>query len=364
MNQSTTNNVAHIHPSLDSVKETTNRLLEDFYNDNLTRANNLHPLYGRLWSAMLQNHRAGGKRLRPYVMTLTYSGLGGRDYKTVAPAAVALELLHTCLLAHDDIIDQDYVRHGKPNIAGQYQQIYKPAKLDRVQNSHYANSAALLAGDLLLMGAYRLIDTSQLNGTQKTHALELLSEALFIVAGGELLDTEAAFLPFERADSLGIANLKTAHYSFVTPFKMGAALAGADAKTTDLLTQVGELMGVAYQMTDDLLGIFGDEAVTGKSTTSDLAGSKHTHLIELGMKLADTEGRKLISTTLGDPIAAQNNGEAIRTLLVSCGAKTAVEELIETSYAQAKTLLGQSDLDTQAQKSLTELLARLVRRES
>jgi len=350
-------------PTIESVRDDVNLLLDEFYARGTERAATLHASYGRLWAAMHANHRAGGKRLRPYVTMLAYWGLGGTHYARVLPAAAALELLHASLLAHDDIIDRDYVRHGVPNIAGQYQAIYRADGLTAAQITHYADGAALLGGDLLLAGAHQLINRSALLGEQKSQALELLGEAMFVVAGGELLDTEAAFLTHEGTSSLQIAQLKTAHYSFVTAFSLGATLAGAEPAVVQRLARAGRAIGVAFQLADDLLGVFGDEAVTGKSTINDLAEGKRTYLIERALAQTDAAGQQLLRSTLGNPQAPPADILATKALLVDCGAKADTEAVIVREHAHALQLLADIPLNPAAQQSLRQLLDQLAQRE-
>ena len=354
----------HTDLTLKTVRKDVNEVLDEFYETRLLCAQTMHPSYARLWEAMRATHQAGGKRLRPNLMLLAYQGYGGRDYKVVLPVAAALELLHNCLLMHDDIIDQDYVRHGAPNVAGRYQQTYGSYLTQADRTTHYANSAALLAGDLLLAGSYELIHTSRLTAERKARALSLLDEAVFVVGGGELLDTEAPFTGDDSADSLVVARLKTAQYSFVTPLTIGAVLAGAAEQDITHLRQAGEALGIAFQLTDDLLGIFGDEAVTGKSTKSDLREGKRTYLVERALELATKPEQERLLAVLGDPAITGADEQAVRDILIRCGAKAATEALVDEECEQALQKLEGAGLSTAARRGFTQLVHDLARRQA
>lgn len=349
------------HHSLDyqTVVQDVNRVLDDFYSTKLEQARPIHTSYERLWTVMLDNHKSGGKRLRPYTMLLAYEGMGGSHYEDVLPVAAALELVHTSLLVHDDIIDRDYIRHGQPNIAGRYREIYKNPNVSDGQNTHYAHSAALLAGDLLLAGAYHMVNTSALEAQQKTQALRLIDNAMFTVGAGELLDTEAAFVLDDTFDYLCIARLKTGRYSFAVPLAMGAMLAQPQHNHTQLCIEIGEAMGIAFQLADDLLGMFGNSLLTGKSTKNDLLEGKRTYLVETGLRLATPSDRMLIEQTLGNAQATDSEIQKVKDILIDCGAKTATEQMIREQHNHAARHMQQLALTKDTHVKLQSLLDSL-----
>src|SRR5690606_2950472 len=216
---------------------------------------------------------------------LAYQTFGGEDYPAVLPVAVAQELLHVSMLIHDDIIDEDYLRHDTDNVSGIYVKRYARYPLAEGQRSHFANSAALIGGDLLISAAYQVLASARISEQQKQQATDLLGEAIFVVCGGELLDTESSFIDLSEIDALKIAQLKTASYSFVSPLLMGAVLAGTDQKTQTTLRQFGSALGIAFQLADDILGLYGEEAVTGKSASSDLRQGKRTYMLLKALEL-------------------------------------------------------------------------------
>lgn len=345
--------VATVSP-MERVRADIDAYLAGYYRERVARAGALHEDYAVLWRAMEDLGASGGKRVRPYVMLTAYRGLGGDGYRRVLPVAAALELLHTSMLIHDDIIDRDYVRYGRLNIAGQYRERYAPEMLDDGQRAHYANAAALLAGDLALSGAYEMILGADLPDDLKVMAASLLHESVFMVAGGELLDTEAVLLPFAGVDTEVIAQLKTSAYSFVYPLLMAATLAGAAPRSRQALETMGNALGIAYQLADDILGLFGDEAVTGKTARGDLQEGKRTYLMQQTFALASPAARAELERLVGRGRVTSAEAAAVRTIVRDCGALAQSRRLMNRYTAEARAALARAGLQPDV---ATELLA-------
>jgi geranylgeranyl diphosphate synthase type II len=158
-----------------------------------------------------------------------YDGLGGQDVKAAAHVGAAFEMLHTALIVHDDVIDRDFTRRGGPNVSGAYRDIATTQGLPQPLAEHRGMSAAVIAGDLALVNAYRLIDASGVRDLTRSHLMEILDDAVFASAAGELIDVEfslTADVPSVE-EILRMERLKTAVYSFEAPLQAGAVLAGA-----------------------------------------------------------------------------------------------------------------------------------------
>lgn len=292
----------------------------------------------RLWHHLTEVVLAGGKRLRPYLITLTYEAFGGSQTGRVIDVAAGWELLHQAMLIHDDIIDRDYTRHAQLNVAGRLQKEYKNAatKIDR---DHYANSGALLAGDLALSSAYQLIFNAGFPSSVTRSVTQLLGSSIAIVIGGELLDTEAVMEPLGSTDSLLIADLKTASYSFVGPLQCGAILAGASQQDIKKLGEIGSCLGIAFQLSDDVLGLFGDEKITGKSNSSDVHEGKRTILVQYTLDACTPEQKSFVTKVLGNPEATAQQVSDFRDLVESTGARAKTEDLIGQQLDRADAAL-------------------------
>lgn len=337
--------------------------LINYCESNRQFSNSIGWQYERLWMEIDTYIKGGGKRLRPRLFLLTHKLYGGKTNKAILAAACAWELLHASLLIHDDIIDRDLIRHGKKNIAGRYQEIY--SNVSDTEKAHYALSAALLAGDLLLSSAYNIVLESDLNSALKLQMQSFLHEAIVTVAGGELIDTESALYPIGTTDPLAVARYKTASYSFEYPMVSGAALSGAPDTDLRQLRHIGEHIGIAYQLKDDLLGVFGDSAATGKSNRSDLIEKKRTLLIQHTLKGAPAElGMRLQELFDKQETLSESEADEVLSIINNSGAKADIESLVELHSRHALDAIAGLTIAENKKSELIELVQRLIYRHS
>ena len=289
------------------------------------RAEPLGPAYVELWDR-IEASTTGGKRFRPRMVFAAYGALGGDDFDAAAYVGAAFELLHTSLCLHDDVIDRDFTRRGAPNVAGAFRDRALAAGADATTAEHHGVSAAVIAGDLALFNAYRLIDRSGAAGEVRARLLEVMDEALFASAAGELFDIDFTLRPAvpHVDDILSMERLKTAVYSFEGPLQAGAILAGASDETVATLGEFGREIGIAYQLVDDVLGVFGTEEETGKTTVGDLREGKRTVLIAYAASAPDWDG---YTDLFGDPALSDEGAATLRAHLVDSGARRFAEGL-------------------------------------
>ncbi len=306
-------------------------VLERFFSLAKKRASPLGSSYEHLWG-LLERNTQGGKRFRPRMVMAAYAGLGGDDMDAAAYVGASFELLHTALIVHDDVIDRDFVRRGIPNISGTYRDhaVGRGASVEIAE--HRGVSAAVIAGDLALFNAYRLIDRSGVTGAMRDRLLDILDEAMFASAAGELLDVDLSMATAAPLvdEILTMERLKTAVYSFETPLQAGAVLAGASEAAVATLGEFGREIGIAYQIVDDVLGVFGEEESTGKTTIGDLREGKRTVMIAFA---CSTPEWARLQQLIGDPDLTHEQAIEARLLLVQCGAKAFAEDLAR-GYAQ------------------------------
>lgn len=350
-------------PTITKVRDDVNEALERWYTRNTRRAEHINAAYGQLWQGLHGLGLAGGKRLRPYLTTLVYAACGGTDYKSIIQVGAGEELLHTSLLIHDDIIDRDTVRYGQPNITGKYIESHK-AYGTTEEVRHFASGAALLAGDLALSDSYQLILKSNFPSDKKLTAFELLGEAIFVVAGGEFLDSRAVLVSDMSSDSLSIAELKTASYSVVSPLVLGATMADAPQDVIDILTTLGNALGTAYQLSDDLIGLFGDEEKIGKSITSDIREGKQTYLLQQILERCSDADKTTLMSFLKNPDVTVANIITIRAIAIQCGARGAVEAQIAEYAERAFAALSQLPFAEPYKTAFHQLITKMLWRES
>jgi geranylgeranyl diphosphate synthase type II len=289
------------------------------------RAEPLGAAYVELWDR-IEESTLGGKRFRPRMVFAAYSALGGADFDAAAYVGAAFELLHTSLCLHDDVIDRDFVRRGIPNVAGAFRDRALAAGADQGVAEHHGVSAAVIAGDLALFNAYRLIDRSGVGDAVRGRLLEVMDDALFASAAGELIDIDFTLHPEAPHvdDILSMERLKTAVYSFEGPLQAGAILAGASEEVVATLGDFGREIGIAYQLVDDVLGVFGAEEETGKTTVGDLREGKRTVLIAYA---SGAPGWEQHAELFGDPALDDDGAARLREHLVQSGARGFAEGL-------------------------------------
>ncbi len=349
---------------LTATKALTDTHIQRYCEERKANARHISPRYVALWDSVESLLLAGGKRLRPHLLITSYMAYAkSGNLDDVLPAAVAQELLHSAMLIHDDIIDRDAVRYGVDNISGQYDIAYAPFLSDKTERSHMSLSAALLAGDILLSDAHRMLRSVNRPEELVDQATEILSRGVFEVVGGELLDTEVAFLPAGIINAETIAKFKTASYSFTSPLTMGATLAGASEGELFLLTQLSENLGIGYQLRDDILGVFGDEDKTGKSTSTDIIEGKRTFLIEQFEAIASPPQRTRFFEIFHSAKATEQELKEARTLLIDSGAKEHVERRIDTLREVSYKLIAQLDINDAAKQELHYVAEHCLKRE-
>lgn len=323
-----------VNSLLPATKQAVDAYIVDRIHDRVAQATVVYPRYERLWREIARIYQAGGKRMRPY---LTVVGYGALD-AAIIPVAAVQELLHVAMLVHDDIIDRDVVRHSQPTVNGAYEADYAPL-LPPQQTTHYANSVALLAGDALLSEAYHLVQSAPFSSSVIRQLSERLSQSVFEVIGGELIDVEAGFIMTEQFDPMTIYRYKTASYSLVGPLVSGALCAEVDETTRGILQEFGTQCGIAFQLQDDLIGMFGDEATTGKSADTDVREGKRTVLIAEHQTMMNDEQAARFAQWFGMRDAP---GQVLRQLKVdieASGARQKTEATAQQYFAQARATL-------------------------
>lgn len=325
---------------------TVEAVLGDFFRSALDRSRAYGADYTELWRSL---HRAsqGGKRFRPALLTGIYRHLGGTDERLACTVAAAVELLHTAFVVHDDVIDHDDVRRGRLNVSGTFAHGLRSAGGDESGAATLGAAAGILAGDLALSGAHRLVASSAAAPSIREDLLDLFDHAIYATAAGELSDVRFSLGPVEAtlAEVVTMAANKTAVYSFELPLQAGALLAGADRRTVEGLSHVGRLVGIAFQLHDDLDGVFGDEQVTGKSVLTDLREGKVTPLVA---HARGTGQWPRIERHLGAPGLTYDQLHDVRWALETSGSRGFIEALAAEHLASARELAAEIDLPPEA----------------
>ena len=331
----------------------------------------------------LEEFGEGGKLLRPYLVWLGYRiakndkgrsfakmhlGKGPTLFREIMPVCMATELVHSFLLIHDDIIDRADTRRDKPTVH---------KKFEKLNGPHYGSSMGILVGDLALVEAWGEIaelcrtlpaDAKALAGRRGTTQTELLFEKFIEVIRdtifGEALDVEYSHSKANIDQIWQVIDLKTARYSFVGPMVLGATLGQIQGRTQKIsnfkfpisnLEQYGMLVGRAYQLRDDMLAIFGDDKVTGKSGLSDMREGKNTVLLYKALEMSGQANRQFISRYWGNEKSGVKELVQIKDIFNKSGALDWCEKKLDKMVGDAGKQVEKITKDKGLQQILEEL---------
>jgi len=298
---------------------------------------------------------AGGKRLRPAFCYWGYRGAGGQDSDEVVTAAAALELFQACALIHDDVMDGSDTRRGLPAVHRRF------ASLHRSQAwvgdpEGFGMGAAVLLGDLCLAWSDEMLSTCGLVAERLLAGSRVYDEMRTELMGGQYLDLlEQARGGGSVERALRVARYKSAKYTIEKPLHLGAVLAGAGQDVLDGYSGYGLPLGEAFQLRDDVLGVFGDPSVTGKPAGDDLREGKRTALVAMALETATPGQSGVVRRHLGDPHLSADGVAQLRDVIAQTGALRRVETLIEELLEDALAAVQAMPVEAQAREVLEEL---------
>ena len=319
------------------------------------------PDHHDLWAAF-SRATGGGKRFRPTLLLTTHQALGGTREPAAVQVAAALELMHTAFVVQDDVIDGDQVRRGAPSLPGGVAAAARGQGADRTAARRLGEAAGILAGDLGLIAALRAIARCDAPAPMIERLLDLFESTLHATAAGELADVRLQLGPAEGPvvlrEALAVAELKTALYSFQLPLRAGAILADTSPEVLSALDEIGSLLGIGFQLFDDLLGMFGDEQRTGKSALGDLREGKRTALIA---HASTTDIWPALQPLLGREDLGEQEAQRARDLLTAGGSRAWVEDLARWHVTSAAEAAARHDLPPDLVTSLDLATSEILR---
>jgi geranylgeranyl diphosphate synthase type I len=301
----------------------------------------------------------GGKRLRPAFAYWGYRGAGGVDSPELVATLAALELVQASALIHDDVMDGSDTRRGEPAVHRRFAATHRRAGWAGDPES-FGVAGAILLGDLTLVWSDELLHSGGLDPVTVARARPVFDAMRTEVTAGQYLDvlgqaTEEGSVAWATT----VARYKSAKYTIERPLLLGAALAGAPQPIERAYSGYGLPLGEAFQLRDDLLGVYGDPARTGKPAGDDLREGKRTFLVATALAAADPAQRKVIETGLGNPEA---DVDTLREVITATGARDRTERRIVELAGQALAALRTVTLDGEAADVLTELAEAATQR--
>lgn len=306
---------------------------------------------------------SGGKRFRAAFCWWGHQAVaaGPADDSALLRACASLELLHASALVHDDYMDASDVRRGRPATHRAFEKLHRERGWS-ASPEQYGASAAILLGDLLLSWSDEMLRTCGLPADRVIEALGYFDLTRSEVVTGQFLDVSAQARGAADVDTaMTVLRFKSAKYSIERPLHIGASLAGATPEQIGQLSRFGLPLGEAFQLRDDLLGVFGDPEVTGKPAGDDLIEGKRTVLVALALDALPSADAKVLDAALGTALSADDVDHLCR-LIDSSGARMQVEEVIGELTYRSLGALAAADVTDHARGVLEGLAGEATQR--
>lgn len=349
--------------TLKSVRSAVEEELSIFLNRESAYLNSissdLSPVSDSLTSFLLDS----GKRLRPLFAYAGFAAAGGNLEKSATRAMAALELLQACALIHDDLMDGSDTRRGKPSIHRHFESIHVQDQLDGFA-PQYGLSAAVLLGDLALVWSDQMLNSAGLTVEQYARVMPFYNEMRVELMAGQFLDIHEQTQKDTSVDrSMKIARYKSGKYTIERPLHLGAAMTSPSRDVTDALSAYGLPLGEAFQLRDDLLGVFGDPSVTGKPAGDDLREGKRTVLIAMTNDRQSESQREIARKYFGKPDIDAEGVAILQEIIESTGARAELEATIDRLTEESLSA-AQSHVFTDDGKALLVELANIATKRS
>lgn len=291
----------------------------------------------------------GGKRIRGILTIIGYT-LFKNYNKEIIKAAVAIELMESFFLIHDDITDDDELRRGSLTLHRAYEKLYKKKGI----------SFALVSGDLLCSLGNELM--TNLNFPQKLKALQIYNNAITKTCYGQFYDMLIENKSITESEISKLHELKTAHYTIEAPLKIGAILANAKEKDLKQISKLSTPLGKAFQLKDDILGVFGTKTQLGKSPLSDLKQGKKTLLILRALQNANKKQKHYLLTHLGNKKLTNKELKKIRDIIIKTNSLNYSLETITKLVNDSKAIIQSSNFNPKAKSLLLDIANYIVMR--
>lgn len=354
--------MADVPAILSELRALVDASLRDHLDRSRERLVATHPDLAPLADELAAFVLGGGKRLRPILVLLGHRATGVADDAAVLGPALAVELVHTCALAHDDVIDAGRTRRGRPTVHVAFARRHGDAGWSG-PSDRFGEAAAILLGDLAYVAADELFLEARVAADRLLAAFEVFTTLRTEVAAGQYLDLVAATSRSTSDElALTVAGLKSGRYSIARPLEIGATLGAGRGPIADGLVRTGLPLGQAFQIRDDVLGVFGAEDETGKSTASDLAEGKRTLLVAATASRLDRAELERLDELLGRADLTAEDADEIRGLMRDSGGYEATLRTVDALVEEAMRALDEVPIDEDVRWVLRELAAYLVER--
>lgn len=310
--------------------------------------NKLSPILSNNIKEFICRH---GKRIRPILFCIGYLGFSKKAPAGLYQSALSFELLHDFLLIHDDLVDKSAMRRGKPSM----HTLFTNYLHQKNETKFSGEDLAIIAGDIIYALAMDSFLRVQENKHRKEEALKKFISSAISTGSGEFIELLLGIKPIDKVtkkDIYKIYDYKTANYTFSSPLTIGATLAGARTDQLKKLHLYGMLLGKAFQIKDDIIGVFGKQRETGKSNITDIKEAKRTLLIWFAYNHANRKDQLLIKKNMQGKIAGRNQLLRIRKIMMQTGSISYAQAQIKDLYLKAKKQLNCLDMNLKFKQAL------------
>ena len=305
----------------------------------------------------------GGKYVRSTFMYLGWL-CGAQEHEAALRASASLELFHAFALMQDDVMDESALRRGRPSAHVSFSRWHRQRGLTG-SSDRFGESAAILLGDLCLVWSEKMLRESGVDADALARVWPRYDDMRTELAIGQFADLVNDCHSFPTLDAvLDVLRRKSGNYSVRRPVEIGAAMAGCRPQVLDALAGYGSAIGEAFQLRDDLLGVFGSQKVTGKSVGTDLTAQKATSVVVAAHQLADTALRRQLSDLMSTPELGPRDAERWRDMITVSGAVQWIEELIEERLNQALACLDIAGIPEITRAALEDMAVACTKREA
>ena len=358
--------VTEVKSTIEQVRINIRSELHTYLAGQRTYLTEISPHLTPVCDAMDEFLLDGGKRLRPLFAFAGAIAAGSQISTELIRAISSLELLQACALIHDDLMDGSDTRRGKPAIHRHFENLHQADAMNGLA-TQFGESAAVLLGDLALVWSDHMLNTSGISTESLLAAHRIHDEMRIELMAGQYLDVrESGEKTYSVDRSLRIARYKSGKYTIERPLHFGAVIARPEnhGDLLDALSRYGLPLGEAFQLRDDLLGIFGDPSVTGKPAGDDLREGKRTVLMAMTLDRLNAADSAELLSHLGSPDISIEKVEELRALIKASGAVDALEELIEKLTNESLAAIEDSSISPSARELLTYIALSAVKRSS
>jgi geranylgeranyl diphosphate synthase type I len=359
---------SRMESSIDKLKKWRDRInerLDEEFENHKKRARKIHPQGVRVIDYLQDYTMRGGKRVRPALMIAGYMGVGGENFEKALPASLSIEALQSYLLIHDDIMDEDELRRGESTLHKMYEEYHKK-EFNSGRAEKFGENMGITVGDISNSFAVNQLIQSDFPPEVKLKALAKFEQVHRHTGYGQALDitfNQRSVDDVTEKDVLTVHRLKTAQYTMAGPLVIGAILGEGNEEQKEMLNEYGLNVGKAFQVYDDMLGLFGNEEKLGKPVDSDLKEGKRTLLILKALENGDGEQRKVIMNALGNEDVTQEQVEEVREIVKDTGSYDYSQKMTAKFVRKGKEALDKDIIDPEIVDFLMGLADYIITRE-